>query len=83
MVVTRRVELVYDFDDYYGKGRDTIKINVKDFKYYVDVSEEEEKLSYLELKEKYKQDAFKSAAAMAIDDLAAYISSTYKSTYSA
>lgn len=83
MVVTRRAELIYDFDDYYGRGRDAIKVKVNDFKYYVDVSEEEEKLSYSELKEKYRHDAFIMAASMTIDDLAAIISSSYRSTFSA
>lgn len=78
----RRIELVYNFNDWYGKGRDAFKVVATDFKYYVDITPEDEDLSYSELLEKYKDKAFTSAAVMYIDDIAGIISSDYKSRYS-
>lgn len=78
-----KTELVYNFDDYYGKGRDAFRVVVNNFKYYIEATEDDLELSHEELLEKYYDEAFTTAAICYMDDVASILSAEYKAKYSA
>lgn len=69
-----RIDLYYDFNDDYFDNKEQIRIIENNFKYSVNLKEDELKMSIIDIYNYYKEEAFKEAAFKYLSDYGKFMS---------